>query len=65
MPSGNKIGQKVADLQTGKTRTPLTVVVIVIFFQAEMIFEMGGQTKRHSFSQETDKPSVASEPGKA
>ena len=64
-PSGNKIGQKVADLQTGKTRTPLTEDVIVIFFHAEMSFEIGGQTKRHSLSQETDRPSVAREPGKA
>ena len=65
MPSGNKIGQKVADFQTGNTRTPLADDVIEIFFHAEMSFEMGGQTKRHSPSQETDKPSVARDPGKA
>ena len=45
--------------------TPLTFLVIVIFFHVEMTFPIGGQAKMHSFSQETEKASVANDPGNA
>ena len=54
-----------ADLQTGKMTTPLTLVEEEIFFQAAISLPIGGQTKMHSSDQETEKASVAKEPGKA
>ena len=64
-PSGKRTGQKVVDLQIGKTNAPLTEFEAMIFFQVAIIRPTGGQRKRVSDSQETEKASVAKEPGKA
>ena len=60
---GKQTGQKVADFQTGKTKTPLVLGVDEIFFHAGINFPIGGQTIRHSLAQLTQKASVADEPG--
>ena len=44
---------------------PETLVEAAIFFQAAMSLPIGGQTKRHSLDQLTEKASVAEEPGYA
>ena len=44
---------------------PLELVEREIFFQAEISFPIGGETKRHSLFHETEKASVADEPGYA
>ena len=54
----------VVDLQTGKTNAPLMAVEATIFFQVEIKRPTGGQRKSVSPSQETEKASVAKEPGK-
>ena len=53
------------DLQIGKTRAPLVELDEIIFFHVEISRPTGGQRKRVSFSHETEKASVAKEPGKA
>ena len=65
VPSGKNIGQKVANFQMGKIIAPLAFVEREIFFQAEISLSNGGHTKRHSLLQDTEKASVADEPGKA
>ena len=59
------MGQNVADFQMGRTTAPFKFVDREIFFQAEMSFPIGGQIKRHSSFQETEKASVADDPGTA
>ena len=46
-------------------RAPMTEDEAMTFFQVEIRRPMGGQRKRVSDSQETEKGSVAREPGKA
>ena len=65
MPSGKKTGQNVAVFQIGRTMTPRADEEEMIFFHDAINLPMGGQTKRHSLDQSTEKASVANEPGKA
>ena len=65
LPSGKKIGQKVDVFHIGNTITPLTFSVMAIFFHAETNLPIGGHTKMHSLDQDTEKASVARDPGNA
>ena len=54
-----------ADFHRGKTITPVIEAVEESFFQAAINFPIGGQMKRHSPVQSTEKASVAKELGYA
>ena len=49
----------------GKTIAPLELLEREIFFQDEINFPIGGQTKRHSLLHDTENASVADDPGSA